>query len=56
MMQLYLFPSAEGVLRRGVGVCAHMCMHVCVCPHVCLCVNLLGHGGGRQKGRYLFLP
>lgn len=62
MMQLYLFPSAEGVLRRGVGVCVRMCMRVCMCVHasvcvrMCVCENLLGHGGGRQKNRYLFLP
>lgn len=54
MMQLYLFPSAEGALRQCVEVCAHACMPECVRVRACMCVcvNLLGHVGGRQKGRY----
>lgn len=39
---------------RGARVCVHVLMPKCVC--VFMCVNLLGHRGGRQKGRYLFLP
>lgn len=40
MMQLYLFPSAEGVLRRGVGVCVRMRMCVCVPARVFVCESI----------------